>query len=375
MNPVLLTVSGTIPNDIEEKIRTGERPEADYIAMSKAFQADLIDYPAARRIAGWFGRLLEFLWGPELVLAWACFLMRKQYRLIFTDGEQIGIPFAFFSKFLGGSHSPKHFMIVHILSVRKKQVFFSLGRVQTHIDRFFVYSSFQKRFIQEHWHIPGARVTHTPFMVDHYFFSAGRANPVETLHLSLGDKPLICSVGLEYRDYPTLIEAVKDLDIQVVIAAGSPWSKRKDSTHGQRLPDHILVKRFTQYELRDLYAACRFMVMPLYNVEFQAGVTAILEAMAMGKPVICSRTPGQTDVIVDGQNGIYVPPGDALALRQAIQEMLDKPEATRQIGEAGRKLIAERMNLEKYTQFLNQFIQMEIQTSSPSTLNGSVLDG
>ncbi len=171
MNRVLLTVSGTIPTDIEAKTKGGERPEADYIAMAKAFHADLIDYPSARRVSGWFGRLLEFLWGPQLVLAWACFLLRKKYRLIFTDGEQIGIPLAMLIKFLGISARPKHFMIVHILSVKKKELFFSLFRVQSHIDRFFVYSSFQKQFIENHWHIPDDRVTFTPFMVDHQFFS------------------------------------------------------------------------------------------------------------------------------------------------------------------------------------------------------------
>ncbi|MCJ7657726.1 MAG: hypothetical protein MUO67_01105 [Anaerolineales bacterium] len=96
------------------------------------------------------------------------------------------------------------------------------------------------------------------------------------LGLTLNGRPLICSVGLERRDYPTLIEAVRGLDLQLVIAAASPWSKQADSTQGQDLPSNVTVKRFTQYELRDLYARSRFMVMPLYDVPFQAGITTIL---------------------------------------------------------------------------------------------------
>ena len=99
------------------------------------------------------------------------------------------------------------------------------------------------------------------------------------------------------------MEAARGLDVQFVIAAGSPWSKRADSTADQDIPDNVLVRRFTQFELRDLYARSAFMAMPLYNVNFQAGVTALLEAMAMGKAVVCSSTPGQTDVVVEGETG------------------------------------------------------------------------
>jgi glycosyltransferase involved in cell wall biosynthesis len=153
---------------------------------------------------------------------------------------------------------------------------------------------------------------------------------------------------LEYRDYPTLIEAVRGLPVQAVLAAASPWSKQRDTTVGSQLPDNVLVHRFTQYELRELYAASEFVVMPLYPVDFQAGVTAILEAMAMGKAVICTRTPGQTDVIVEGENGLYVEPNDPITLRSAIQRLLHHPEEANRLGRNGRKRIEEEMSLERY---------------------------
>ncbi len=361
--PVLLTVSGNVPADIETKIADGLRPEADFIAMARAFQADLIDYARARQMTGWFGRWLERMGGPALVLAWACYLVRNQYRLVFTDGEQVGIPLAFLIKFFGFSkrrHLPKHFMITHILSVKKKMLFFDLFNVQTHIDRFFVYSTFQKQFIEERWHVPAERVTFTPFMVDHHFFCAEKTSRSDPLQGWQDSKPLLCSVGLEFRDYPTLIEAVKGLDVRLVIAAASPWSKRKDTTTGQTIPENILVKRYSQYELRDIYASSQMMVMPLYPVAFQAGVTAILEAMSMGKPVICSRTLGQTDVISDGKNGLYVPPQDPDALRRAIVDLLNHPEKAQAVGLASRQSVLETLSLEKYTSRLQQYVEAAV---------------
>jgi glycosyltransferase involved in cell wall biosynthesis len=88
--------------------------------------------------------------------------------------------------------------------------------------------------------------------------------------------------------------------------------------------------------------------MPLYPVDFQAGVTAVLEAMAMGKAVICTRTPGQTDVIVDGETGLYVEPGSPASLRSAIEWLLDHPEQAERMGRSGRRRVEQEMSLERY---------------------------
>ncbi len=358
MNDTLLTVSGNIPDNLEAEVAAGKRPLPDYLAMSRAFPADLLDYPRARAQAGWFGRLLEKLAGPNLMLAWVCFRLNGRYRTIFTDGEQIGIFLAFFSKFLGlGRPRARHLMIVHILSVGKKMKFFDWFGIQSHIDTFFCYSTWQKQFIEQRWRVPPERVVFTPFMVDSDFFAPDQvdwADPVlgELAELAQG-RPIICSVGLEFRDYPTLMTAVGNLPIHVVIAAGSPWSKRSDSTAEQEIPPNVTVRRFTQHELRQVYAASDFVVMPLYNVEFQAGVTAILEGMAMGKAILCSRTPGQTDVIVEGETGLYAPPEDPAALREGILYLLEYAEEREEMGGNGRSLILAEMNLHHYVNRLS----------------------
>jgi glycosyltransferase involved in cell wall biosynthesis len=351
MASVLLTVSGVVAPDVAEQVARGTRPRADYHELANAFDADLIDYAEAQRSAGWFGRLLGRAGGPDLTLAWACFKRRGRYRAIFTDGEQIGVPLAWLNKFFGaGALGPRHLMIVHILSVKKKMLFFDRFGVQSHIDRFFVYSTWQKRFIESRWRIAPERVVFTPFMVDTRFFAPNQVTP------NPGAKPLICSVGLEARDYPTLLAAVRGLEASVTIAAASPWSKRSDSTQDQAIPENVAVRRFSQFDLRQLYADSRFMVMPLHNVEFQAGVTAILEAMAMGRAVICTRTPGQTDVVVDGETGLYVPPGDPSALRTAIERLLANPDEAERMGQAGRRLVEQSMSLDCYVERLRTFV-------------------
>jgi glycosyltransferase involved in cell wall biosynthesis len=350
---VVLTVSGVISSDIRGQIASGKRPRADYLELARSFNADLLDYTAARTIAGRTGRVLEKLGGPNLVLAYACWKVRKSCQAIVTDGEQVGLPLAALFKITPGTR-PRHLMIVHVISERKKTVFLDWLGVQSAIDRFITYSRWQQRFIEDRWKLNPNRVLWTPFMVDHEFFAPGQVTP------NSNALPQICAVGLERRDYETLLRAAEDLDVSVVIAAASPWAKRTEAVATRAIPNNVTVRKFTQYELRQLYADSSFMVMPLENVKFQAGVTAILECLAMGKAVICSRTDGQTDVVVEDENGRYVPPGDPSALSNEIRRLLSLPEEAIRLGANGRKLVERQMNLDFYVQRLTDFLHEAI---------------
>jgi glycosyltransferase involved in cell wall biosynthesis len=341
---VLLTVSGVIEPDLGQRIEDGVRPRPDYVELGRALGADVIDVAAARRRAGLFGRAIERLAGGGTLLAWVCFRERRRYDAIFTDGEQVGVPLAALCR-LTLRRPFAHVMIVHILSVPKKSLVFRLLRLRRYVDTMIVYSSAQRRFVTESLGMAPERVVLTPFTVDTRFFSLDRVVPGD-------DKATICTAGLEYRDYPTMIEAARDVDARVVIAAASPWSKREDETGSIVPPPNAEVCRLGFVDLRQLYADSRFVVMPLYDNDFQAGVTTILEAMAMERAVVCTRTRGQTDVVVDGVSGVYVPPGDAAALRSALNALLDDPDRARRLGAAGRHFVETECDIEVYARRL-----------------------
>ena len=54
-----------------------------------------------------------------------------------------------------------------------------------------------------------------------------------------------------------------------------------------------------------------------------------LEAMAHGRPVVASAVGGLRDLVVDGETGFLVPPGDRDALRAALERLLGRPRAAR----------------------------------------------
>ncbi|MBW6486205.1 MAG: glycosyltransferase family 4 protein [Syntrophobacterales bacterium] len=64
----------------------------------------------------------------------------------------------------------------------------------------------------------------------------------------------------------------------------------------------------------------------------------IVEAMAMGLPVVASNVGGIKDLVRKGENGLLVPPGDATALAKALSLLCSAPQERRRMGDAGRLL-------------------------------------
>ncbi|MDF1573642.1 MAG: glycosyltransferase [Bacteroidales bacterium] len=80
------------------------------------------------------------------------------------------------------------------------------------------------------------------------------------------------------------------------------------------------------------------------------GGLSINEAMAFGKPVVCSRCDGtEKDLVNDGMNGLYFKEGDADDLASKIEILLEDPEKTRAMGAQSLSIIEEKINLDKVT--------------------------
>jgi glycosyltransferase involved in cell wall biosynthesis len=77
---------------------------------------------------------------------------------------------------------------------------------------------------------------------------------------------------------------------------------------------------------------------------------ALLEAGAMGLPLVATDMPGCRDVVMDGWNGVLVPPRNAEALARALLELLDAgPDALRQMGDNSRAHVEQHFTLELVT--------------------------
>ena len=91
---------------------------------------------------------------------------------------------------------------------------------------------------------------------------------------------------------------------------------------------------------------------------------AVLEAMAMRKPVVATTTGGLPEIVQEGATGLLVPPGDADALAQAVIALAQDSARCRQLGEAGRSRVAMHFTVEA---------MMDRLTSAYGSLAGSVI--
>jgi glycosyltransferase involved in cell wall biosynthesis len=66
---------------------------------------------------------------------------------------------------------------------------------------------------------------------------------------------------------------------------------------------------------------------------------SVLEAMACGLPVVATRVGGTEELVVDGDNGLLVPPGDAGCLAAALSRLLQDGDARRRMGQRSRARI------------------------------------
>ena len=98
---------------------------------------------------------------------------------------------------------------------------------------------------------------------------------------------------------------------------------------GQKFGDDLLA----------YYAASDCFVMPSYREGFP---NTVLEAGAMGLPSIVTNINGSREIIVEGENGIIVPPQNIYALYSSMKEMVENPVKRLALASASRARVAER---------------------------------
>jgi glycosyltransferase involved in cell wall biosynthesis len=234
----------------------------------------------------------------------------------------------------------------------------AVRRALSRADGVFVLSSAQVPRLVRDWRVPARRVHHVPFGVDTGFWSAehlgarvspdprppdGEAPPDG--RAPDGEAPpdghrVVLGVGNDrHRAHDVLVDAVRQVR--------------------QRRPDvrlHLVTRRAVDLEpelgrrhpylehthLRRWYARASVVAVATRSNLHVSGITTILEAMALGRPVVATATPGMDDYVQPGVTGLLVPPGDPTALAAAVTTLLDDPAQAEALAAAARaRVLAE----------------------------------
>jgi glycosyltransferase involved in cell wall biosynthesis len=182
----------------------------------------------------------------------------------------------------------------------------------------------------------GPPVVFVPFGVDVDAFRPEGESRAEVDVVSVGADP--------HRDFELLLAVASrhpELAFHIVAPEKLP-----------QLPDNVSFESgLSLAEVRDRLAAARVVALPVKRNSYSGATTVLLQAMAMAKPVVVSRTDAIADgyELEDRTNCRLVEPGDAGAFEQVLLETLHEPGT---LGDRARETVERSLSWQRYTSAL-----------------------
>ena len=330
--PAVALVSAAATRQLRAEVARGARPMPEYLRLSQRYGVNVVDWtrldPIPRRRS-----ILNDIRHAAVAWPTAC-----RAGALLSDGEHVGVPIALAARTL--KHPPRHVVIGHHVTTTAKRRLLALAAPR--IDRLLVHTQAQAALLAADDRIRKIRTYVVPYGVDTTFWAPMPAPQTD----------LVVSAGREHRDYRTLALACAGESFPVFITDNSAHSPLADRDSPVGWPANITRGPLSWENLRHKYATAAVVVVPLVETEFAAGITAVLEAMAMGKPVVVTGTAGLAGVVADGVNGVVIPPNDVAALRTALRGLLASPERRARLGAAARQTVLTRFSLDTYVDAL-----------------------
>ncbi len=153
------------------------------------------------------------------------------------------------------------------------------------------------------------------------------------------------------KGYDMLLRALADLvragmDVRLTMVGDGPML-----AHLQSLADSLDLRdrvEFTGPVAQEALSGYLDQADAMVVSSFMEGVPVVLmEAMACGLAVVATRVGGIPELVEDAKSGLLIDPGSTEALVAAIQAFADDPERRRSMGEAGRRTVVARYDIER----------------------------
>ena len=167
----------------------------------------------------------------------------------------------------------------------------------------------------------------------------------------------ILTIGrlVEKKGHEFAIKAVAELveagrDIEYTIAGDGPLKPDLEQLAGKyRLQDRVKFPgAVDQDQVRELYRESDVFILPSITADDgdMEGVPVVLmEAMAMGLPVVSTRHSGIGELVVDGESGFLLPEKDVAGLVEKMACLIDLPDIYRQMARRGREYVRQHYNI------------------------------
>jgi len=190
--------------------------------------------------------------------------------------------------------------------------------------------------------VPESRRFVIPFGLDYKIFDGPEIPQMaENLRRNLsGNRPLILAAGrhVPYKGYTYLIKAMQQLpEVHLALVGEGPLSSTlRNQAISENVADRVhFLGRISDMDLAACYRACDIFCLPSISQAEAFGLVQ-LEAMACGKPVICSNlNNGVNQLNPNGVSGLSFPPADPEAITRVISKLVTNKNLCQQLGSAG----------------------------------------
>lgn len=158
----------------------------------------------------------------------------------------------------------------------------------------------------------------------------------------------------------TLLEAIKGLDVQLkIIGEGPERETLKNKAKTERIKNVLFLGYRKDRELTEEIRNSMFAVLP--SEWYENNPRSIIEAFALGKPVVASRIGGIPELVKDKETGLLFTPGDPRDLREKIQWFLRCTDAIVVMGKNARQFVERELNPESHYTGLMQIYNRAIE--------------
>lgn len=296
------------------------------------FWGDHTTFVGPARPPAWLCKLVGIGLAHDLtgsLVALRLFARRRAAEGIVTDGGASGILFAWLQSLVPWGRKP-HVMIDcnWYESASRWRTWLKIMRLRfasRAVHRFVVWASHETEDYSRVFGLPAEKLEYVPFHT--------------TLHdyqYEIRDDGYLFAGGNYDRDYLTLIEAVRDLNVPAWIA-----TTRQEQFAGAAIPPNVRVEGTSAAGFRQAMAAARLVVVPMQpGLLHSGGQQTCLNAMYMGKPTIAVGRRWAVDLMRDGEDGLIVDYADPAGLRRAIRWVLEHPDAAWHMGRRARERAA-----------------------------------
>ncbi|NOY53569.1 MAG: glycosyltransferase family 4 protein [Deltaproteobacteria bacterium] len=217
--------------------------------------------------------------------------------------------------------------------------------------------------------ISGERITVVPNGIHPEKWAADTDPSRLAAQLGIRNKTVLLTVSrlVKRKGHDTVIGAVKKLSpefpelVYLIVGEGPERSRLETLVKDLRIEDRVIFAGFVEEQsLPAYYSLCDLFVLTPVEIEEDGDVEGFgivyLEANAMGKAVIGSRSGGIQDAVVHEETGLLVTPDDIESLSGAIRFLLKENTFRRQLGRQGRERVYSEYTWSRIASRLNRII-------------------